>query len=221
MEEILASTYGEDSLAEPEEEYDNEYICRVCGYEYDIPVRLEVLDEPHKSPDTPNRTVGTHDICICCNAEFGFDDNYMAAVRRSRKEWEETGYKFDDGDPEYKPQNWDPCEQMKKIPLPWSHIKPPPGEEEPGNEYICRVCGKEWDWLLWYTLPKHPDTQIPPRERCYCCGTESGITDTSIGAVRRRRQEWKELRYKWSFTGWKPESWDAEEQMRNIPAKWW
>ncbi len=83
---------------------ETEYICRVCGFEYDTP--------------TWEEGEASGDICLCCGVLFGYEDGILKAILAFRKEWIiEKHAKFDS--PKYMPENWDLCAQIKKIPEEW------------------------------------------------------------------------------------------------------
>lgn len=75
--------------------------CRVCGLDQGVPP----WDE---------RGVPTWDICYCCGAEFGYEDNDLESVRRYRQRWLDGGAKW--FRPKEKPKNWDIDKQMSHIP---------------------------------------------------------------------------------------------------------
>ena len=79
-----------------------EYICRVCGYQYDTPFE-------------------STDICICCFCEADYDDRYLEDVRKYRQKWIEAGYPWTD-DKFPAPDGWNAEEQMKNIPHEWLQI---------------------------------------------------------------------------------------------------
>ncbi|MFJ5223450.1 hypothetical protein [Streptomyces sp. NPDC088400] len=83
---------------------DVEYVCRVCGYDY--------VDQPVWNCGEPS-----HDICVCCDVEFGYGDTMLEGVRTVRAHWENAGFTFDD--PEFRPVDWDPYAQMRNIPPQW------------------------------------------------------------------------------------------------------
>ncbi|HRF96444.1 MAG TPA: hypothetical protein PLZ51_14660 [Aggregatilineales bacterium] len=78
----------------------------------------------------------------------------------------------------------------------------------------CRLCGL--------------DQIVPPRNErgwaswliCECCGTEAGFDDEEIDIVRKRRRKWLEDGAKWFDPLRKPENWNLEEQLKNIPPEW-
>ena len=106
----------------------------------------------------------------------------------------------------------------------------------------CRVCGFDSGA---YEL--RVNGMIAPMYAiCSCCGMESGVYDDTVEQVRRYRQEWLTGKTKWahpptSFSWWgkagwiekyeayladipqwwwlehKPDNWNLEEQMKNIP----
>ncbi len=77
--------------------------CRICGFYY------ENYYPWGESCDSP-----TYDICVCCGAEFGFDDISEYSAREYRSEWLKKGAKF--FHPASCPENWDISEQLKNIP---------------------------------------------------------------------------------------------------------
>jgi len=78
----------------------------------------------------------------------------------------------------------------------------------------CRVCGL--------------DQIVPPRDErgcaswliCECCSNEAGIYDDDINLVRKMRQEWLDNGAQWFSPEEKPENWNLEEQLKNIPPEW-
>ena len=80
--------------------------------------------------------------------------------------------------------------------------------------YYCRVCG-----LYSEELPWGEDGKTPSYDFCYCCGVEFGYEDYIVETVKCYRNEWIENGAKWSEEEFKPENWDLEEQMKNIPER--
>ena len=74
--------------------------CPICGFEL-FPEAREVVD-----------VESSFDICVCCFCEFGFDD-----TPEYRKAWIAAGHPFHE--PEYKPMDWDPDQQLKKADYTW------------------------------------------------------------------------------------------------------
>jgi hypothetical protein len=54
------------------------------------------------------------EICHCCGADFGYDDETLAATRKYREEWINKGAIWFCSDE--KPENWSLEEQLKNIP---------------------------------------------------------------------------------------------------------
>ena len=76
--------------------------CRVCGFEQeDLPWG--------EDGNTPSFA-----ICDCCGVEFGYEDTLLESVHTYREKWLEK--KANWSNTQYKPQNWDLAEQLKKIP---------------------------------------------------------------------------------------------------------
>ena len=82
-----------------------EFTCRVCGMQYD-------------KPTWENDQSASHDICVCCDVEFGFEDITLAGIRKYRAEWIQNGTRFQH--PEYMPAAWNPELQMRNIPDKWN-----------------------------------------------------------------------------------------------------
>ena len=89
-------------------------------------------------------------------------------------------------------------------------------------EFPCRVCGLEQGWDRWR-----------PRSHtiCFCCLTEMGREDDTLGAVLIRRMIWLTNGAKFAAMmedapdHWiAPDKWtleDVTEQLKNVPEKWW
>jgi hypothetical protein len=80
--------------------------CRICGYESKNPVWGEDGDTP------------SFDLCLCCGAEFGFDDSTIESVRKYRSIWiieKEAKWFF----PEFKPEQWSFFDQIRDVPKKW------------------------------------------------------------------------------------------------------
>ena len=74
--------------------------CKICGFRYDgyYPWGLDNV--------TP-----TYDLCLCCGAEFGFDDCSPEDIQAYREKWINEGAKFHSLS--QCPENWDAKEQLK------------------------------------------------------------------------------------------------------------
>jgi hypothetical protein len=80
--------------------------CRVCGYEYSI-------DNPAWNDDeTPS-----HDICICCGVQFGYEDDAYEGVINYRTKWLNEGAKWFSF--EQKPSEWNFEIQKNNIADKW------------------------------------------------------------------------------------------------------
>lgn len=90
----------------------------------------------------------------------------------------------------------------------WSTSVPRPNNEI----YSCRVCG-----LLQRDPPWGLDGHTPSFDICPCCGVEFGYEDCGKDSVVRYRRSWLAS----GPIGWepkvKPESWDLDEQLAQIP----
>lgn len=56
----------------------------------------------------------THEICPCCNVEFGYEDYTVESAKQYRRKWINEGANW--FELAEKPENWDEKEQFKKIP---------------------------------------------------------------------------------------------------------
>ena len=88
----------------------DETICRICGFEYDS-------DEPTWKYWKDDEYIPTYNLCVCCGAEFGFDDTELESVIEYRKNWISQGAKF--STPTYKGDDWSFDNQLKNIPDRW------------------------------------------------------------------------------------------------------
>ena len=80
--------------------------CRVCGYEYSI-----------ESPTWEDDETPSHNICICCGVQFGYEDDIYKGVIEYRNKWIKEGAKW--FSPNRKPEDWDLEVQLKQIPNRW------------------------------------------------------------------------------------------------------
>lgn len=80
------------------------------------------------------------------------------------------------------------------------------------TQHNCRICG-----LYIEELPWGEDGNYPSYEICSCCGVEFGNEDYKIESIRRYREEWIKKGSAWFEPSEKPEEWNREEQLKNIP----
>ena len=78
--------------------------------------------------------------------------------------------------------------------------------------YPCRVCGLD---------AEHPQYDPPTFDYCFCCGAQFGYHDVKLKSVRKNRDHWLKNGAQWSEPEEKPEDWNLEEQLTNIPKEWW
>ena len=78
------------------------YNCRICG--------LNLGFEPW----TDNGACPTHEICPCCGADFGYDDETPAIAKKYRDDWLKKGASW--FCPNEKPENWSLEKQLTQIP---------------------------------------------------------------------------------------------------------
>lgn len=79
-----------------------EHNCRVCGLYAD---NLPWGEDGH---------CPTHEICLCCGVEFGYEDYTLESTKKYRKEWLLGGaIWYDESE---KPAIWNLENQLKDIP---------------------------------------------------------------------------------------------------------
>ena len=75
--------------------------CRVCGL-------FQGLAQYGVNGRNP-----THEICLCCGVEFGYEDMTPTSARRYRAEWIENGANW--FNPKFKPENWKLEDQLANV----------------------------------------------------------------------------------------------------------
>ncbi|BEG98213.1 hypothetical protein [Bacteroides sedimenti] len=80
------------------------------------------------------------------------------------------------------------------------------------KEHNCRVCG-----LYIEDKPWGKDGLCPTYEICPCCGVEFGNEDYTPESIKRFRNNWIQQGAKWDESRDKPENWNLNEQLRDIP----
>lgn len=78
----------------------------------------------------------------------------------------------------------------------------------------CRVCGHFSEEYPW-----GEDGKSPTLELCPCCGVQFGVDDDTIDIVKVYRAKWINEGAKWLIKDQKPEQWNIEEQLQDIPEK--
>lgn len=86
--------------------YNENIYCRICGYKYSI-----------DSPTWYDDETPSHDICICCGVQFGYEDDTYQGVVEYRNYWIKNGSKW--FIKKYMPENWDLQTQLNNIPDKW------------------------------------------------------------------------------------------------------
>ena len=81
------------------------------------------------------------------------------------------------------------------------------------SEFInCLSCGYQPTFFPWGV-----DGQSPSMEICPCCGVQFGNEDKTLESLKAYRSKWISKGAKWFSKEDKPEGWDMEAQMKNIP----
>jgi hypothetical protein len=76
----------------------------------------------------------------------------------------------------------------------------------------CRVCG-----LLFDEAPWGEDGKTPSFDICPCCGVEFGYEDATADGCRSYRIRWIAEGAIWWDESQRPEPWNLETQLQNIP----
>jgi hypothetical protein len=79
------------------------------------------------------------------------------------------------------------------------------------KDFLCRVCGLEFEERPW-----GDDGKCPTFEICPCCGVEAGYEDAHPDALIRFRDAWLAGGAQWSEPKERPEGWSLEEQLQRI-----
>ncbi len=76
----------------------------------------------------------------------------------------------------------------------------------------CRVCG-----LKQKDAPWGSDGRTPNFEYCPCCGVEFGYGDATIQAAKLWREQWIRHGAGWAIATERPNNWDLQAQLDNVP----
>lgn len=79
--------------------------------------------------------------------------------------------------------------------------------------HICRVCGFDAGEPLW-------ENDIPHYIICSCCGSASGNEDYILESIQFSRKNWMENGCKWFYPSEKPDNWNLDNQLAQIPVQW-
>jgi hypothetical protein len=80
------------------------------------------------------------------------------------------------------------------------------------NVHNCRICGLYFDHFPW-----GENGDCPTYEICPCCNVEFGYEDYSLESIRKYRSNWLKSGANWFDKKRKPDEWNLEEQLENIP----
>jgi hypothetical protein len=76
----------------------------------------------------------------------------------------------------------------------------------------CLCCGYKPAFPPWGKDGKSPSMEI-----CPCCGVQFGNEDKTFESLKTYRSKWISNGAKWFSKEDKPEGWDMDAQMKNIP----
>ena len=80
------------------------------------------------------------------------------------------------------------------------------------DNHKCRICGFHNEYFPW-----GEDGEKPNFELCPCCGVQFGKEDVTLESIQKYRKEWLRKGGRCFIKKDRPENWDIDEQMRNIP----
>lgn len=81
--------------------------------------------------------------------------------------------------------------------------------------YYCKVCGLRQADPPWGEKGDTPNYEI-----CSCCGVEFGNEDYSKESTVAYREKWIKGGAKWFEESQKPNDWDLNKQLSEIPDMW-
>ncbi len=84
------------------------------------------------------------------------------------------------------------------------------------KERYCRVCG-----LYNEDFPWGEDGKSPNYDYCFCCGVEFGNQDYTLESIRQYRENWLKNGAQWDEPSKKPEKWNLEVQLKQIPKEFY
>lgn len=82
------------------------------------------------------------------------------------------------------------------------------------NTHECKVCGCYSENFPWGEDGKSPSYQI-----CTCCGVQFGKEDSTLESIKEYRTEWISKGGVWFAKKERPDGWNIELQIENIPEK--
>lgn len=80
------------------------------------------------------------------------------------------------------------------------------------EKMACRICG-----LIQCEEPWGGNGKTPNYTMCSCCGAEFGYEDCTKESVMAYRKKWLAAGGNWWVLKEKPNLWDIEKQLQNIP----
>lgn len=83
------------------------------------------------------------------------------------------------------------------------------------KDHYCRVCG-----CFNEDKPWGDEGIYPTYDFCPCCGVEFGHEDFTLESTKEYRHAWIKNGCQWFKIKLKPNNWDCEQQMQNIPEEY-
>ncbi len=87
----------------------------------------------------------------------------------------------------------------------------------PDAPWLCFACGLDYRGID--DLPWGPDGYSPTFNYCICCGVEFGYGDSTLSAARSWRERWLESGASWFEERHRPDNWDVESQLSQLPKR--
>ncbi|UPL47851.1 hypothetical protein [Hymenobacter sublimis] len=81
--------------------------------------------------------------------------------------------------------------------------------------WYCRVCGLDYDESPW-----GPDGHSPDYSTCACCGVVFGYDDYTPNSARGYRAQWLAAGAVWFYPNMKPQNWQMNTQLQQVPARY-
>jgi transcription elongation factor Elf1 len=80
----------------------------------------------------------------------------------------------------------------------------------------CRVCGFDFEEPTWGENDNSPNYALI----CLCCGAHVGVDDETLEQVIEYRRQWLDNGAQWRRHRYKPDNWNLNEQLEDIPDKY-
>jgi hypothetical protein len=72
-------------------------------------------------------------------------------------------------------------------------------------------------WIFHVDAPWGEDGQSPTYDICSCCGVEFGYEDCFVQSTKKYRKNWIDEGGLWNEPQFRPENWDLDKQLKQVP----